>query len=401
MSKPRWQRFADRVAAVFVPAILLLALATFLGWKWLGGVETFVALQRTIAVLVVACPCAMGLAIPTAVLVGTTRAAQLGILVRDANALEAAGQVREVLLDKTGTLTLGQPSLQRIELLDDASEIDVLTAAGALERLSEHPLARAIVVAAEQRGLPTPALSDLSLQPGAGVAGNVDGTRVVIGNAGWLADCGIDPVPHQSRADALAAGGGSVVWVAMAGRVAALLEVAAPIHSESRAAVAALHDLGIRVRILSGDQRGAVERVARSLGIDDFEAELTPADKLARVQDLAARQRHVAMVGDGINDAPALAAAQVGIAIGTGADVAREAADICLIGHSPRLIAEAVRISRAGARIMKQNLFWAAAYNVVMLPVAAFAPLPPALATAAMMLSSLTVVTNSLRLRRA
>jgi Cu+-exporting ATPase len=401
MSKPRWQRFADRVAAVFVPTVLLLALATFAGWKWLGGVETFVALQRTIAVLVVACPCAMGLAIPTAVLVGTTRAAQRGILVRDANALEAAGQVREVLLDKTGTLTLGRPALQHIELVHDADETHVLTAAGALERLSEHPLARAIVAAAEQRHLPIPPLADLSLQPGAGVAGSVNGTRVVVGNAAWLASNSIDTTPHQPRAAALAAAGSSVVWVALAGHVAALLEITDPLHPESPAAVAALHALGTRVRILSGDQRGAVARVAQALGVDAFEAELTPADKLARVQDRAARAGHVAMVGDGINDAPALAAAQVGIALGTGADVAREAADICLIGHSPRLIAEAVRISRAGARIMKQNLFWAAAYNLIMLPVAAFAPLPPALATAAMMLSSLTVVINSLRLRRA
>ncbi len=397
--KPPWQRFADRAAGFFVPAVILLAVATFVGWKWFAGAETFWAVQRMIAVLVVACPCALGLAIPTAVLVGTTRAAERGILVRDAAALEAAGQVREVLLDKTGTLTSGHPSLEQVRLLSTADEVEVLRAAGALEQLSEHPLARAVVEAARRRGTDLPDPTELHSRPGRGVRGTVGQARIAVGSAAWLTDNGIDTSPHTKDAEALSADGFSVVWVVIDERVSALLGFADPLHPESAAAVAALRDLGVRVRILSGDREAAVRRVASRLGVA-YEAQLTPARKLERLREIAAEGRGVAMVGDGINDAPALAAAQVGIAIGTGADVAREAADICLVGHSPRLIAEAIGISRRSARVMKQNLFWAVAYNLVMLPIAMVTPLPPAVATAAMMCSSLTVVANSLRLRR-
>ena len=400
-SKPPWQRLADRVAGVFVPVILLLALATFAGWEWWAGAEIYWSLQRMIAVLVVACPCALGLAIPTAVFVGTTRAAEHGILVRDATALEAAGQVREVLLDKTGTLTLGQPALERIELYNSAMADEILTTAAALEQYSAHPLARALVEAARQRGPTPPNVDELHSQPGRGVIGNVNGEAVVVGSAGWLSDNGIDTAAQQSAADALAAAGHAVVWIGRAKRVAALLAFADPLHPESAAAVAALRQLGVRTRILSGDRLSAVRQVAERLAITDYEAELSPEQKLARIRSSTAQGHIVAMVGDGINDAPALAAADVGIAIGTGADVAREAADICLVGHSPLLIAQAIRISRASARVMKQNLFWALSYNLVMVPLAIFAPLPPALATAAMMCSSLTVVGNALRLRHA
>ena len=399
-SKPPWQRLADRAAAVFVPAVIVLALASFIGWKWVAGAETFWALQRMIAVLVVACPCALGLAIPTAVLVGTARAADHGILVRDATALEAAGRIQEVLLDKTGTLTIGRPALVRWQALGDADESAVLRAAAGVEQLSEHPLARAIVAAAGQRGITPPMATDLRSHPGGGIRGVVDGTEVIVGSADWLRENSLDPAPHGAQADALSADGFSVVWVALDRRIVGLLGFADPLHPESELAVARLRAQGIRVRILSGDRLPAVRRVAALLGIENYEAELTPGQKLQRVRELATSARTVAMVGDGINDAPALAAAQVGIAIGAGADVAREAADICLVGHSPRLIADAIRLSRASARVMKQNLFWAVAYNVVMLPVAMLTPLPPALATVAMMFSSLSVVGNALRLRR-
>ncbi len=399
-SKPPWQRLADRAAAVFVPAVIVLALASFIGWKWVAGAETFWALQRMIAVLVVACPCALGLAIPTAVLVGTARAADHGILVRDATALEAAGRIQEVLLDKTGTLTIGRPALVRWQALGDADESAVLRAAAGVEQLSEHPLARAIVAAAGQRGITPPMATDLRSHPGGGIRGVVDGTEVIVGSADWLRENSLDPAPHGAQADALSADGFSVVWVALDRRIVGLLGFADPLHPESALAVARLRAQGIRVRILSGDRLPAVRRVAALLGIENYEAELTPGQKLQRVRELATSARTVAMVGDGINDAPALAAAQVGIAIGAGADVAREAADICLVGHSPRLIADAIRLSRASARVMKQNLFWAVAYNVVMLPVAMLTPLPPALATVAMMFSSLSVVGNALRLRR-
>jgi Cu+-exporting ATPase len=398
-TKPPWQRFADRAAGVFVPVVLLLAAAAFMGWK-LAGADLSTALVRTIAVLVVACPCALGLAIPTAVFVGTTRAAERGILVRSAAALEAAGHVREMLLDKTGTLTVGRPALVQLVTLPGSEERAVLRAAAAVESLSSHPLARAVVEAAEQRNIRTPAAADLHARPGAGIRGTVDGQTVVVGSAAWLTDNGIDIHPGESAAADLASGGHSVVWIAVADRTAGLLAFADPLHPESQAAVARLRALQVNVRILSGDREPAVRAVAAQLGIADFEAELKPEDKVARVRERTRGTPVVAMVGDGVNDAPALAAADVGIAIGTGAEVAREAAEICLVGHSPRLIADAVEISRASARIMTQNLAWAVGYNFVMLPVAILTPLPPAAATAAMMLSSLSVVANALRLRR-
>ncbi|MFQ5807427.1 MAG: heavy metal translocating P-type ATPase [Phycisphaerae bacterium] len=400
-SKPPWQRLADRVAAIFVPAIVALALATFAAWNWWGNAGSLFALERMIAVLVVACPCAMGLAIPTAVLVGTTRAAEHGILVRDATALEAAGQVREVLLDKTGTLTLGKPTLEQVELLGDGLEAEVLRYAAALEQLSEHPFARAVAQAAKTRGLVLPEPKDLYSQPGAGLRGRVDDRDVTIGSAAWMEENGIRTSEHIGRADQLAARGQSVIWVALDGRVTALLGLADQLHPESPAAIRELKRLGLRTRLLSGDRHAAVSNVADSLGIDAFEAQLTPQQKLDRVRRLSETGPGLAMVGDGINDAPALAAATVGIAIGTGADVAREAADICLVGHSPRLIAEAIRVSRCSARVMKQNLCWALIYNLVMIPVAVFTMLPAAAAAAAMMCSSLSVVGNALRLRRA
>jgi Cu+-exporting ATPase len=400
-AKPPWQRLADRAAAVFVPVVLLLALLTFFAWKWVAGAETFFALQRMIAVLVVACPCALGLAIPTAVLVGTVRAAERGILVRDASALEAAGRIQEVVLDKTGTLTLGQPALTRVVQLDALDEGRLLAEVAAVEQLSQHPLARALVQAVRVREIALPAAEELHSVPGAGLRGRVRDVELVVGTENWLQVNGVPTDNARQQADTLAETGRTVVWVARAGRPAALLAFADPLHPEAESAVAALRQLGIQMRILSGDQRPAVERIARELRIDAFEAELSPEQKLQRLRELVRQGRLVAMVGDGINDAPALAAAHVGIALGTGADVAREAADICLVGSSPSRIADAIRISRASARIMKQNLFWAVAYNLVMLPAAMLTSLPPAWATAAMMLSSLTVVGNALRLRRA
>jgi Cu+-exporting ATPase len=353
-----------------------------------------------VAVLVVSCPCALGLAIPTAVLVGTSRAAELGILVRDAAALEAAGGVNEILLDKTGTLTIGAPTVAQIDRLAEFSEGEILRLAASVEQYSEHPFGRAIVAAAERRGIEPAAVEDLTSQPGLGVRARVGERLAAVGSAKWLQQSGVDTGAGMELADALSATGASAVFLAVDGKLAALLGLRDTLHGEAAAAIAALRGMGVRMRILSGDRHAAVSHVAGALGIGDFEAGLTPEEKLARVRERVASGARVAMVGDGINDAPALAAADVGIAIGTGADVAREAADICLVGHSPRLIVEAVRISRASGRVMKQNLFWAVAYNVAMIPVAMFTPLPPSAATAAMMGSSLTVVGNALRLRR-
>jgi heavy metal translocating P-type ATPase len=401
VSKTPWQRLADRVAGAFVPAILLLAFATFAGWYWLGHAELFWALNRAIAVLVVACPCAMGLAIPTAVLVGTTKAAEYGILVRDAAALEKVGAVKEVLLDKTGTLTVGQPTLEHVEPLGSFDRAQLLHTVASLEQFSEHPFARAIGRAAQEEGIELTNVQNIISQAGGGLRGLVGGHDVVLGSAAWLEASGVAHATLSDRADEFAERGQSVVWVALDGQVAALLGFADQLHPESREVVTALRALGVRLHLLSGDRAPVVRRVATELGIDDFEAELTPDEKLARVRTLARSRTGVAMVGDGINDAPALAAADVGIAIGAGADVAREAADVCLAGHSPRLIVQAIRISRATVRVMKQNLTWALVYNLAMLPIAMVTMLPPAGASAAMMLSSLSVVGNSLRLRRA
>jgi Cu+-exporting ATPase len=399
-SKTPWQRLADRVAGAFVPAVLILALGAFAGWYWLVHADLFWALNRAIAVLVVACPCAMGLAIPTAVLVGTTKAAEYGILVRDATALEKVGAVTEVLLDKTGTLTLGQPTLEHIEPLASFDRTQLLRMVASLEQFSEHPFARAVVRAAQKEGIELTDAQNVVSRAGGGLRGLVAGHDLVLGSASWLQANHVDHAAFAGRADELAERGQSVVWVAVDDRVAALLGLADQLHPESQDVVTALGSLRVRARLLSGDRAPAVRRVARELGIKDFEPELTPDEKLARVRTLARGRTGVAMVGDGINDGPALAAADVGIAIGAGADVAREAADVCLVGHSPRLIVQAIRISRATVRVMKQNLAWALIYNLAMLPVAMVTMLPPAGATAAMMLSSLSVVANSLRLRR-
>ncbi len=410
--RPPWQRLADRAAAIFVPVVLSLSAITFLGWWLSGSRDAVAAVERAIAVLVVACPCAMGLAIPTAVLVGTTRAAQRGILVRDPSALEAAGEVREVLLDKTGTLTLGRPTLSAVVLLDHghatviqrpAESADARAAirlAASLERVSQHPLATAMLAAADAMKLTLADPRRFHSEPGAGLRGVLEGEPVLVGTSAWLAANGIRVDGLSASADALAEQGASVVWVAHRGTAIAQLCFRDPPHPDSAAALTELHSLGVRTRILSGDRAAAVRTLAAELGARDFEAELRPDQKLERVRAARAARRVVAMVGDGVNDAPALAAATVGIAIGAGADVARESADICLVGHSPRLIPAAIRIARSTTRVMRQNLFWAFAYNLLMLPAAIFSPISPGWATAAMMLSSLTVVGNSLRLRR-
>jgi Cu+-exporting ATPase len=396
--KPPWQRLADRVSGIFVPAVLVLAGLTFGGWLYFAGLSW--AVERAIAVLVVACPCALGLAIPTAVVVGTARAAELGILVRDPAALEAAAKVRQVVLDKTGTLTRGFPTVVSIRLARDADESRVLSAAAALAQLSEHPVSRAVVRAAQARDIPLPKLSEFRSVPGAGLQGQIEGVSVHLGSLSWLrsngatlpAELNIEE-PHDSEM--------IVLGVALDHKLHAVLIVADPVHPDAAVAVRELRRLGVRLRVLSGDREKAVRRIAAELDISEYEAELSPQQKLDRLSELVRSGQRVAMVGDGVNDAPALAAADVGIAFATGAELARQAAPVCIVGHSPRAIPRLIQLSRASTRIMKQNLAWALIYNLLMLPVAILTPLPPAWASAAMMLSSLSVVANSLRLRRA
>ncbi len=508
-TKPPWQRVADRIAAVFVPVVIALAAATFLGWALAGTGSApdrlLYALERAVAALVIACPCAMGLAIPTAVLVGVTHAAELGILVRDPAALEALARIDDVMLDKTGTLTIGRPGVTEVVAIR-GGDADALAIAAAVARPSGHPLSKAIAAAAAARNLPLPTASAYRSAVGAGLyaelapravalgggrsaasnpatAPAAGPIRVWLGSAAWMRANGVATDRLAPRADAISTEGKSVVWLAIGpqaafthdaapprvtsaagssetptpkrvawasgpcdsssqpprspssgppepstiapvawasgpcdppqpqnnagslrsspGEVVALIALSDELHPDARSAVASLHALRVQTAILSGDREAAAAAVARQLFVDRHAGDLSPADKLERVHAAVAAGRRVAFVGDGVNDAAALNAATVGIAIGAGADVAREAADICLVGHAPGNLPRAITLSRRSLAIMRQNLAWAFGYNLLMLPIAILTPLPPAAAALAMMFSSFSVVLNSLRLRRA
>ena len=403
--KPAIQKTVDRVAEVFVPAVMALAAVTLLGWGLAAG-DWEAALVHAVSVLVIACPCALGLATPTALMVGTGLAAQHGILVRDAQALETMRHVGVVAFDKTGTLTLGQPRLVALAAAPGDDEAATLADAAALQSGSEHPLARAVIDAATARGVAAPAAEGLSAVAGRGIEGRVAGRVLRLGSTRWLGEQGLAPdATLQAAAEHARAEGHSVSWLfdTDAGTVRAMLAFGDTLRPEAAQAVAALHAQGVRCVLVSGDHRAAAEAVARQLGIDEVHAEVLPGDK-ARVvgalrQGLPAGAR-VAMVGDGINDAPALAAADVGVALATGTDVAMASAGLTLMRGDLRLVPEALALSRAVARKIGQNLFWAFAYNVVGIPAAALGGLTPVVAGAAMALSSVTVVGNALLLRR-
>ncbi len=409
-SKAPIQHLADRISEVFVPAVLVLAAVTFAGWMALGPEPRLTyALTAFIGVVIIACPCAMGLATPTAIMVGTGRGAEAGMLVRGGEALEAAGRVDTVVLDKTGTLTAGRPAVTAVAPAGGTDERNVLRVAASLEQGSEHPLGEAIVRAAGDRGLELSDPAAFEAIPGRGVSGTVDGAPILVGSVALLREHGVDPDAIVAIADRIARDGATAVAVAIGGTAAGVLAIADPIKPESREAVAGLRAAGHDVWLLTGDARATADAVARTVGIapDRVVAEVLPADKDAVVARLQGEGRRVAMVGDGINDAPALARADLGVAIGTGADVAIEASDVTLVGGDPRLVGTAIRLSRATTRVIRQNLFWAFAYNVVLIPVAMGVLYPtfgitinPAFAAVAMALSSVSVVTNSLRLRR-
>ena len=398
-TKPPIQRLADRVSAVFVPVVVVIALATFLFW-FLAGAGLATAIIHAVAVLVIACPCAMGLATPTAIMVGTGVAARRGILIRDATALERAHAVTIVAFDKTGTLTEGHPRLLALHPAQGVTEEDALRLAAALQSGSEHPLARAVLHAAHDLALP-PAQAVRAL-PGRGVEGVVEGRRLILGSRRLLDETGASPGTLAAADAALAAEGRSVAWLATAdGQTLALLGFGDAVKPQARAAIATLKAMGIRTVLISGDNRAATQTAATALGIDDVEAEILPADKAARLAALREGGKHVvAMVGDGVNDAPALAAADVGFAMGTGTDVAMQAAGVTLMRGDPMLVAEAIDLSRRTWAKLRQGLFWAFAYNVLGIPVAAAGFLDPMLAGAAMALSSVSVVLNALSLRR-
>ena len=392
--KARVQRLADRVSAVFVPAVVALALATLVGWL-LAGEGAGDAVSAAVAVLIIACPCALGLATPTALMVGTARGAQLGLLIKGPEVLESTREVDTVLLDKTGTVTTGRMSLVEV-VADDRGE--ALRLVGALEDASEHPVGQAIARAALAEFGLLPAVHEFAATPGAGVAGDVAGRRVAAGRAAFLGW----PVPPALEAARRAAEqrGATAVLAAWDGEVRAVLVVADTVKPGSADAVSELRALGLRPVLLTGDNRATAEAVAAAVGIDEVVAEVLPADKAGAVSRLQAEGHVVAVAGDGVNDAPALAQADLGLAVGSGADVAIEASDLTMVSGDLRAVPDAIRLSRATLRTIRQNLAWAFAYNVAALPLAAAGVLSPVIAAAAMGLSSVSVVGNALRLRR-
>lgn len=398
------QKLVDRVSAVFVPAVLAFAALTWLGWGAMTG-DWAAGLLHAVAVLVIACPCALGLATPTAIMAGTGVAARHGILIKDAEALELAHRVRTVAFDKTGTLTEGRPRVTAVHPLG-GTPASLLAVAALVQAGSEHPLARALVAAARELGVaPAPGqrATDVEALPGRGVRGRVDGRTYAIGSTRLLGELRLSPEPLAEALAAAEDAGYSVSWLVELGDAPRLLGLVAygdVVRPEARAAVTALHALGVQSVMLTGDHRASAGRVAAELGLDRYEAEVLPADKAAAIERLKAEGGPVAMVGDGINDAPALAAADVGIAMGSGTDVAMETAGITLMRSDPRLVADAIDVSRRTRRKIVQNLYWAFGYNVIGLPLAAFGYLNPMLAGAAMAASSVSVVTNALLLRR-
>jgi Cu+-exporting ATPase len=389
------QRLADRVSAVFVPVVLALAAVTFVA-TWLIAGDAARALVHAVAVLVIACPCALGLATPTAVIVGTGRAAQLGVLVRDAAALERAASLTALVLDKTGTVTEGKLAVRAILPAADATPGEVMTIAAALERGAHHPLAQAIREHATGMRVDTLELDHFEAVPGKGARGQLPGRgAVLVGSPAFLREEGIAGAEMPpAQADA------TLVGVALAGRFVGWIALADRVRPTSAAAVSRLRDMGLHVSMVSGDHEGAARDVAAQAGIDDWHAGVLPAGKVAAVEALRARGERVGMVGDGINDAPALAAADVGFAMGTGADVALDAADVTLVRADLHALADALALARATVRKIRQNLFFAFAYNVLGIPLAAFGWLDPVIAGAAMAASSVSVVGNALLLRR-
>ena len=406
-SRAPLQRLADKVAAWFVPAVILIAVATFLAW-WFVGPEPRLAhaLVNAVAVLIIACPCALGLATPISIMVASGRGAQLGVLFRDAQAIEALRDVDTLVVDKTGTLTVGRPVLDRVLVTGSWSETELLRLAAGLEKSSEHPLARAIVTAAEERSITPAPVTDFASITGKGITGREGARLLAFGNAALMRDAGANSDALAAEADTLRAAGKTVMFLAVDGALAGAIAVGDKVKESTVPALAALRADGLHIVMLTGDARGTAQAVARQLGIDEVFAEVQPADKAHNVARLQAAGRRVAMVGDGINDAPALARANVGIAMGTGTDIAMESAAVTLVSGDLNGIVNARRLSRATVRNIWQNLVFAFGYNALGIPVAAGVLYPftgqllsPVLAALAMSLSSISVITNALRLR--
>jgi Cu+-exporting ATPase len=404
--KPPIQQLADRIAGVFVPAVILVAAITFGVWSWIGPAPALnYAFVAAVSVLVIACPCAMGLATPTAIMVGTGKGAEMGTLFRQGTALETLARVDTVALDKTGTLTRGEPELTDLHV-EGGDEESVLVLVAAAEDNSEHPVARAMVAAARTRGLELPRTESFEAVPGFGLSAVVDGRKVEVGADRYMARLGYGLDVFAARAQQLADEGKTPLYAAIDGQAVAMLAVSDPLKDGSRAAIDALHDLGLQVAMVTGDNERTAQAISSQAGIDTVLAEVLPEQKAGEVKRLQSDGRRVAFVGDGINDAPALAQSDVGVAIGTGTDIAIEAGDVILMSGDLRGIVNAIALSRRTLRTIRNNFIWAYAYNVALIPVAAGVLFPfvgvllsPMLAAAAMSVSSVFVVTNSLRLR--
>jgi Cu+-exporting ATPase len=404
------QALADKVSGYFVPAVLAVAVLTFIGWAWLGPEPRLAhAIVNAVAVLIIACPCALGLATPMSVMVGIGRGAQGGVLIRNAEAIEVMEKVTTLVVDKTGTLTEGKPRLTQVILVNGVSEDDLLLAAASVEQDSEHPLAAAIIRGAKEHGLKLQPISDFNSIGGGGVVGKIGGREIAVGNLKFLQKRG---VAHwgmvETQATVLQVEGQTTMFVAINGKAAGILTVSDPIKASTPEAIAQLHRLGLKIIMLTGDNERTAKAVAKKLGLDQVEAGMEPEDKHQRIQQLRQQGQIVAMAGDGINDAPGLAAANVGIAMGTGADVAIESAGITLVKGDLRGIVKAITLSRSMMRNIRQNLFFAFVYNLLGIPIAAGVLYPffglllsPVMAGAAMSLSSVSVIVNALRLRHA
>jgi Cu+-exporting ATPase len=407
-SKPPIARLADVIASYFVPTVIGIAALTFVVWYFFGPTPALTyAVLNFVAVMIIACPCALGLATPTSIMVGTGKGAEHGILIRSGEALETAHKLRVIVLDKTGTITRGEPSVTDVVEAPGVRVEEVLRLAASAEKGSEHPLGEAMVRKAREAQLELEAPTDFSAIPGHGIEAVIAGKQVLLGNLKLMKDRGIPMNAMEQKAAGLSDDGKTPMFVAADGKLAGIVAVADTLKENSRTAIAALHQLGLEVVMLTGDNRRTAQAIARQIGVDRVLAEVLPEQKADEVKKLQAEGKKVAMVGDGINDAPALAQADVGLAIGTGTDVAMESADITLISGDLRGVVTSIALSKATIRNIKQNLFWAFAYNTILIPVAAGVLFPffgillnPIFAAAAMGLSSVTVVSNALRLRR-
>jgi Cu+-exporting ATPase len=398
-SKAPIQRIADQVSGVFVPIVLVLATLTFLGWYFIGNIGFTLSMLHAVAVLVIACPCALGLATPTAIMVGTGRGAEMGVLFKNSAALERAHKLTTIVLDKTGTITRGEPTVTDIVAANGIDENQLLTLAAVAERGSEHPLGRAIVDKAREQGCILSELQDFESVSGRGIRALVAGKQVLIGSPRFIAEQGIDTAALDSDIERLQNNARTAVVVAVDGQAAGAIGIADTVKEGSAEAIAQLQALGIKTVMLTGDNQRTADAIAREVGIDNVLAEVLPGDKADTVKSRQGEKQIVGMVGDGVNDAPALAQADVGIAIGTGTDIAMEASDVTLMSGDLRGVARAISLSKATMRTIYQNLFWAFIYNIILIPVAMAGLLEPMFAAGAMAFSSFFVVTNSLRLR--